>query len=321
MAPHSEMSPPVSVVISVYNGEKYLARCLDSAVGQTYGNIEIVVVNDGSTDSTGVILKEYSDRYPAIKVIGQSNMGLEMARKTGVANASGKYVQYLDADDTFCSEDTVACLVKLAEEHQADMVISPFVLCYEDGREISYMAGEGLVQGGDYIRDMLSGKGYYAIWAKFHKRSLYDDSIERIGVGVGEDAVLSVQLLSRSGNVYLSRTPVIDYYIYASSMSHDVTDRTYNDFMKYTAWLERYVTENIDCDLSRELVFYRTRNIMTRVYWRKEDEGREMPAVLENVKRYPEIMEVLPRREQKIIRAFRLSQLAGRIQLAYYGRK
>ena len=315
------MSPLVSVVISVYNGEKYLARCLDSVVRQTYDNVEVVVVNDGSTDSTGTILQEYSVRYPFIKVISQSNRGLEMARKAGVENASGKYVQYLDADDTFCSDGTVAGLVKSAEENQADMVISPFVLCYEDGKELSNMTGEGLCSGYDYIKDMLSGRGYYAIWAKFHKRSLYDDCIERIGVGVGEDAVLSVQLLSRSGNVYLSRTPVIDYYVYASSMSHDVTDRTYNDFVKYTAWLERYVTENIGCDLSRELVFYRTRNIMTRVYWRKKDEGREMPAVLENVKKYPEIMGVLPRRERKIIRAFRFSRLAGRIQLAYYRRK
>lgn len=91
--------PLVSIILSAYNAEKFLRQALDSACGQTYGNIEIIAVNDGSTDGTGEILQEYSQRESRIKVIHQKNSGLSVSRNRAIENSRGEFVAPMDADD------------------------------------------------------------------------------------------------------------------------------------------------------------------------------------------------------------------------------
>lgn len=92
------LSPLVSIIICVYNGEKYLERCLQSAMSQSYKNIEIIVVNDGSMDNTPVIIENYVKLDCRIIVINKQNGGTSEARRIGVNRARGKYIQYLDCD-------------------------------------------------------------------------------------------------------------------------------------------------------------------------------------------------------------------------------
>lgn len=89
----------ISIVVPVYNVEKYLRRCLDSLINQTYKNIEIILVNDGSTDNSLEICKEYAQNDSRIKIISKKNEGLGMARNTGIDNASGQYICFFDSDD------------------------------------------------------------------------------------------------------------------------------------------------------------------------------------------------------------------------------
>lgn len=89
----------ISIVIPVYNASKYLSKCLDSVVNQNYSNIEIVLVNDGSKDNSGSICDEYSSKDKRVKVIHKENGGVSSARNTGIDNASGKYVTFIDSDD------------------------------------------------------------------------------------------------------------------------------------------------------------------------------------------------------------------------------
>ena len=91
----------VSIIIPVYNAEKYLKRCLDSVLSQTLKDIEIICVNDGSTDNSIQILKEYGSK---IKVINQENQGLSVARNTGLKEAKGEFVAFLDSDDYYNKE-------------------------------------------------------------------------------------------------------------------------------------------------------------------------------------------------------------------------
>lgn len=89
----------ISVIIPVYNVEKYLGRCLDSIINQTYNNLEIICINDGSTDSSLEILRSYGAREPRIKIISQDNQGLSEARNVGLKIASGEYISFIDSDD------------------------------------------------------------------------------------------------------------------------------------------------------------------------------------------------------------------------------
>ena len=93
------MDDLISVVIPVYNVEKYLEKCLDSVVGQTYGNLEIILVDDGSTDNSGAICDRYAQKDSRVVVIHQKNGGLSKARNVGIDKATGKYISFIDSDD------------------------------------------------------------------------------------------------------------------------------------------------------------------------------------------------------------------------------
>lgn len=121
-------NPMVTVIIPVYNVEKYLAECLNSVINQTIKKLEIICVEDGSTDQSLEILRRFSERYPFIKVIQQENRGLSAARNTGLESACGEYVYFLDSDD-FIEE---RALQKMYEMAQADCLD----VLYIDGRSI-----------------------------------------------------------------------------------------------------------------------------------------------------------------------------------------
>lgn len=91
--------PLISIIVPVYNTEQYLSKCLDSLINQTYKNIEIICVNDGSTDNSADILNEYDKKDKRVRMISQKNCGLSATRNTGLKNCCGEYVMFLDSDD------------------------------------------------------------------------------------------------------------------------------------------------------------------------------------------------------------------------------
>lgn len=111
----------VSVIIPVYNVEKYLHECIDSVINQTFKNLEIILVDDGSTDSSGEICDEYIEKDDRITVVHQKNGGLSVARNTGFSEANGDYVYFLDSDD-YIAENTLETLLKIAEKDNSDIV-------------------------------------------------------------------------------------------------------------------------------------------------------------------------------------------------------
>ncbi|MPS63476.1 MAG: glycosyl transferase family 2 [Chryseobacterium sp.] len=113
----------ISIIVPVYNVENYLAKCLDSLVNQTYQNIEILVVNDGSTDDSGKIINDFSVKFPEkIKAFYKKNGGLSDARNVGIDNATGDYIGFVDSDD-YVLETMFEEMLDLAEKHSAEMVI------------------------------------------------------------------------------------------------------------------------------------------------------------------------------------------------------
>ena len=107
--------PLVSIIVPIYNVEQYLVECLDSLVGQTYDNVEILAIDDGSTDSSYAVLKEYVAQHRQVRAFHQENAGAAVARNWGVDEAKGKYVCFVDPDDAL-ELGTVEEMVKVAEE-------------------------------------------------------------------------------------------------------------------------------------------------------------------------------------------------------------
>lgn len=129
--------PLVSVIVPVYNTEKYLEKCIGSLLGQSYGNLEIILVNDGSTDKSGRICEEYARKDSRVRVIHKDNGGVSDARNSGLRAASGTYLCFLDSDD-YTEPGTVEHAVQVAETEKADAVIwsyyADFVDC--DGKPV-----------------------------------------------------------------------------------------------------------------------------------------------------------------------------------------
>ena len=128
-------NPLVSVIIPVYNVEKYLEECVNSVINQTYKNIEVILVDDGSTDSSGDICDEYVMFDSRISVLHKANGGLSSARNAGMKKASGEWIYFLDSDD-FLELDMLSHLVNLATRKQADIVFFDACSFTDDGTDI-----------------------------------------------------------------------------------------------------------------------------------------------------------------------------------------
>lgn len=121
----------VSIIIPVYNVEKYLPKCLDSVLGQTYADLEIICVDDGTPDRSAAVILSYAEKDGRIKLISQKNQGLSGARNTGIKSATGEYIVFLDGDD-WLDPKTVETAVSTAEKNNADVVMWSYVREFSD---------------------------------------------------------------------------------------------------------------------------------------------------------------------------------------------
>lgn len=159
----------VSIIVPIYNGDRYVKECIDSLLCQTHSNTEVILVNDGSTDHSLEICCEYARLDKRISVIDQENKGVTMARKAGLDVATGEYIYFVDCDD-WLEEDAVEMVVKKAIDCKADMVVLSGYIC-EDGdnscREVYASLEEGVYDIG-------------------HKKEVYDKIFYLGRGGVGD---------------------------------------------------------------------------------------------------------------------------------------
>lgn len=177
----------LSIVVPNYNNEKYLKKCIECLLQQTYKNIEIIVVNDGSKGKSDEIMATYSDN-PKIKYAKHDvNKGLFQARLTGASNATGDYITFLDADD-YVSIDYYRTMMRKAEETNSDMVISRMALEYDSGKQIEYKLFEKhfeSLNGKECIDQYFKQKGldfsWHTIWNKIYSKKLWDKAAKHYG--------------------------------------------------------------------------------------------------------------------------------------------
>lgn len=202
MMKNAASNPMISVIVPIYNVAPYLERCVDSIIKQTYKNLEIILVDDGSTDGASEMCDQFQQQDNRIKVIHKVNGGLVSARKAGIIEASGKYAAYVDSDD-WIEHDMYQILVKQMEENDADIVTSGVYRDYPNDivEEFDHMQ-EGVYES-ERIKDeilptfMYTGNFYEAginihIYNKLFKRELLLKHQLKVKdfIRVGEDAAL-----------------------------------------------------------------------------------------------------------------------------------
>lgn len=261
----------ISVIVPVYNVEKYLSRCVDSIIGQTYSNLEIILVNDGSTDLSGAICDEYKKKDKRIVVIHQKNGGLSQARNSGMEIMSGKYVAFVDSDD-YISEDYIEYLFRLRFKYQADISVCLHRNFYEDGKlEKKRNKRNNIVvfSGHDAVADMCYQKHIpNSAWGKLYKSELF----QNVGYPVGklyEDLGTTYKLLLMSNKVVFSSKEKYYYFQRQDSIMHskfsiknmdriDMSEELYKDIQAVSeklkiAAISRMFISNIQ--VLRELPF------------------------------------------------------------------
>lgn len=195
----------ISVIIPVYNVEEYLRECVDSVLNQTYENLEIILVDDGSTDSSGEICDEYVEKDERISVIHQKNAGPSKTRNTGLDNATGKYIYFLDSDD-YIESNALELLVSTAESNGADLVFFDARSFTDDGSEVR----QGYIVNGTY-----ENKSGYEILAELHNNKDYHCSVVLL--------LISRNLLNSNGirfleSAYCSEDMLFTYKVFCSSV-------------------------------------------------------------------------------------------------------
>ena len=171
------MTPRVSIIIPVYNTGEYLPECLESVRNQTLQDIEIICVNDGSTDNSAEILKDFASRDNRIHVIDQPNGGELAARNTGIHAATGQWLGFVDSDDRAAPE-MFERLLKNGERYQADISHCGLMFCYPDGHTVPHY-NTGMIKQQDHdagLLDLLDGSQIEpSMCCKLYRRELFND--------------------------------------------------------------------------------------------------------------------------------------------------
>ena len=169
------MDKLISVAIPVYNGETTLRKCVDSILAQTYKNIEVILVNDGSTDRSEDICRSYEQIDPRVKVISKENGGLSSARNAGIDKSCGEYIFFIDSDD-WIDSDTLEVLLNAALQRDTDVTGCCVYFNFPNGVENSRTSDEIYIQDTRaLIKWMLAGSIYAnAAWGKLFKRSIFE---------------------------------------------------------------------------------------------------------------------------------------------------
>ena len=218
----------VSVIIPVYNTEKFLAKCIDSVLSQTFKEIEIVIVDDGTPDNAGVIADDYASKHSNIKVIHKKNAGLAEARKTGIKEATCKYFMHLDSDDTL-PEDSVKALYDEIVEKDVDIIYGNLNRVYEDvcTSVISHRRS-GILDKDKFVEYLLEVDCPCCSCGYISKRELWNDNIfpEEKLVLPSEDVFLNIRMSEYVGKVGFINKSVYNYYYNPNSLS--VTGRLNN---------------------------------------------------------------------------------------------
>lgn len=204
----------VSIIIPVYNAEKYLNACISSIVNQTYKDLEVWIVNDGSHDFSFQIADAWKKKDSRIHIINQENSGVTNARKLGLSYSKGEWVCFVDADD----ELPPTSIAELVENHESyDIVIGqPSV----NKGKWPFKPMEKTLTGKTYLSYLLRKKIHGGLWARIFKRSLFGDiSIFDLPREIicGEDFLSNIRIAQRANNVLLIKNIVYRYFIRPNS--------------------------------------------------------------------------------------------------------
>lgn len=232
------MGDLISIIVPVYKVEKYLHRCVDSLMKQTYQKLEIILVDDGSPDHCGAICDKYAEKDKRFKVIHQKNGGASTARNTGIKVATGELIGFVDSDD-WCDPGMYELLYQLMQDKNADISMCSFVMEKSDGKQIIESRKSRMkltMNQEEALRSMAGSRKFekagYNVWNKLFKRNVIMDFHIQFpeGFKYAEDAIFLCNYIMHAKKIVYSLVPKYHYCQNPNSVENiSKTNRTFDN--------------------------------------------------------------------------------------------
>lgn len=235
------MNDLITIIINVYNGEKYIKKCLECIINQTYNNLEILVINDGSTDNTLKICKSYNDKR--IRIITTKNLWLSKSRNVGIENSKGKYLYFIDVDDLI-DLDTIEYLYNLCIKYNKDIATSNKLMIYDYNYKVKQPEEQiEEIDSKEMLKKIfLKYENSVAIWHKLIKKDLFENL--RFEDRIINDVAFTHKLVMKTDKIVYSNQ--IKYYHLKNRDS--ISRKKFEDFDRtidlYKATVERFYYVN-----------------------------------------------------------------------------
>lgn len=243
----------VSVIVAAYNIDKYISDCLNSILIQTYPNIEVLVIDDGSKDSTAKIAKEYCKKDSRFKYFYKENGGISDVRNFGINKSSGDYIMFVDGDDILDKHSIEVLMLNLLKT-DADLSICNHEKFITKFNNVKLKKEKiKLYSNKKYIADILSFKKNTFVWGTIFKRRIIQDIVFPKNVYFEDLAVYS-DILLKSNNIVYSSLKLVKYRQNADSIVHNYNEKKLNDFLKNSLLFTEKVRQSFPdlsdrCDL------------------------------------------------------------------------
>lgn len=246
---NSPFFPAISVIIPVYNVEKYLRKTLSSVAKQTMKNFEVIMIDDGSTDSSLEIANEFCEKYDNFRLINLENGGVSKARNAGIDASKGEYIAFIDSDD-FVSQDFLELLYKSAKSSDADVVCCNYLFYFSPSGKIFpeiFNVRSGIYSGKKLLNTLIKDfRMHYYVWNKLWKRTLFTENNIRFPEMFFEDIVLSSQLFYYADKVVVINKSLYYYVRHRGSMMTCIGADKFNDYIKSIGCMRNFFEYNND---------------------------------------------------------------------------
>ncbi len=273
-------SPAISLLIPVYNVERYLGRCMESALSQSLPNIELICLNDGSTDRSLDILKEYSSKDPRVKVIDKANSGYGSSMNRGLDEARGEYVGILESDDFF-EPDALEVLYDAARRFDVDVAKADFYLFWSEPEERNERFGWVDDDAPEAVNPIEYPEVFFrkpSIWSAIYKKDFLDENgirfLETPGASY-QDAGFNFKVWASAENVALVNRPVLHYRQDNESSSVNSPGKVFCVCDEYTEMI-RYIYDRFTGSKKDELLRLLVRMRFDSYMWNYERLSEEL---------------------------------------------
>lgn len=314
-------SVKVSVIIPVRNQANFIIDCLESVMNQTLKEIEIIVVEGGSTDGSQLIIAEKAHCDTRITMLSKPGEGISLARQAGVSIAKGSYIHHLDGDDIL-EPQALELLYNRAEETNADIVVLNFWIENEFNQTRKQSCSECFVRfsGIDFIKSLYLRKNYWMVWSLFHRHDLYEKFEIKFeaDLSLGEDTLLTTQLAYYSKKVVkLDSVPLLHHYIRKCPEEKRLSfsKKHYFDLQAFPDIIRKFLKEKPEYSLLEESVDHLRLQVITRgfEYHCFDSACEHSREALEILRRYPSLNKLTSQKMKHLFHAYSMSESIGKL--------